>query len=77
MEDIGNSLSELDYHENIYFSIKDAGTTVFKECAYHEVEDYIFIWTKTEKFLINRKEIGDHVIVPHDAAIYTTLKKVT
>ena len=77
MEDIEKSLNEIDYSEDLYLSIKNAGTTTFKKCAYHEVEDYIFIWTKTEKFLINKKEIGDHVLIPYNSVSQITLKTVT
>jgi hypothetical protein len=69
MEDIGKSLSSIDYSENIYLSIKGVGSKIIKNCAYHDAENYTFIWTKDEKFLINRKSIADHVIIPHDVAM--------
>ena len=53
------------------------GEKVFKKCAYHEVDGYTFIWTEKEQYLISRKEIGDYVVIPYDAAIQITLKKVT
>lgn len=77
MEDIGKSLTKADYSEDIYLSIRDIGTKVFKKCAYHEVDGYTFIWTEKEQYLISRKEIGDYVVIPYDAAIQITLKKVT
>ena len=66
MEDIGKSLTCLDYSEDVYLSIKGVGSKIIKNCAYHEAENYTFIWTKNEKFLINRKSIAEHVIIPHD-----------
>jgi hypothetical protein len=64
MQDIEKELTENDYCENVYMSVKNIGTKVFKNCVYHMAEGYTFIWTKTESFLINEKEIGDCVIVP-------------
>lgn len=75
MEDIGKSLTSLDYSEDVYLSIKGVGSKTFKKCAYHEVENYTFIWTRSEKFLINRKDIAAHVIIPHDAAMLPLIKK--
>jgi hypothetical protein len=77
MNDIGKSLSEEHYIEDVYLSINGVGTKVFKKCAYHEAEGYTFIWTKEEKFLISKKEMGDYVVIPYDPSMKITLKKVT
>jgi len=63
-KDIGKSIEPDDYIDDIYLSIKDVGSKVFKECTHHRVDDWVFIWTKTESFLINRKDVGDFVMVP-------------
>lgn len=77
MEDISQELTVLDFCEDIYLSIKDVGSKVFKKCAYHEAEGYTFIWTENEKYLISKKEIGDHVIIPYDPHLKIRLRKVT
>ncbi len=71
MEDLGKQLSPQDYSENIYVSIKNVGTKVFRQCAFHEADGYTFIWTKKETFIISRKEVGDFVVVPytHEALV--------
>lgn len=71
MEDLGKNLTPQDYTENIYVSIKKVGTKVFRQCAFYESEGFTFIWTQKEKFLINRKEVGDFVVVPysHEALV--------
>lgn len=76
MDDISKDISEEDYVESIYLSINGVGTKVFKQCAYYDIEKYTFIWTKDEKFLISKKEIGDYVIIPYDPSLKITLKKV-
>lgn len=77
MDDLGKNLTEEDYVDDIYLSINGVGDQIFKKCSYFEYEDYTFIWTKEEKFLISRKEIGDYVIIPYDPSMKVTLKKVT
>lgn len=77
MEDIGKSLTSLDYSEDVYLSIKGVGSKRFKECAYHVAENYTFIWTRDEKFLINKKDIAEHVIIPHDTAMLPIIKKTS
>lgn len=76
MDDISKDISEEDYVESIYLSINGVGTKVFKQCTYHDIEGYTFIWTRDEKFLISKKEIGDYVIIPYDPSLKITLKKV-
>ena len=76
MEDIEKSLTSRDFCENIYLSIKDVGTKVFKKCVYHETDGFTFIWTETERYLISKREIGDHVIIPYDPNFKVSLKRV-
>jgi hypothetical protein len=53
------------------------GTKVFKKCCYHDVENYIFIWTREDTFLIDKKELGDFVIIPQNSKSFLLTKKVT
>ena len=62
-KDISKDISECDFVNDIYLTVKGIGTKVFRDCAFHETDDWIFIWTTSESFLINRKKIGDHVLV--------------
>ena len=62
-DDWGKHLIEEDFSSTLYVSVKDVGTTTFKNCCFHEQENYLFIWTKNESFLLNRKNLGDVVIV--------------
>jgi hypothetical protein len=77
LDDWTYAIEEKDLCENIYVSIKSVGTKVFKKCCYHETENYIFIWTKEDKFLINKKELGDFVIIPQNSKSFLLTKKVT
>lgn len=63
-DDIGKSLCDDDYNEDVYLSIKHVGTKTFQKCVYHEVENWIFIWTREDSFMVDRKDLGDMVIAP-------------
>jgi hypothetical protein len=76
MDDLGENITDKDYIDDIYLSIKGVGTQIFRNCSYFEAEGFTFIWTKNERFLISRKEIGDYVVIPYDPNIKVTLKKV-
>jgi hypothetical protein len=69
--DWGSHITPEDFSETLYLHIKDVGTQVFKQCCYHEQDNYIFIWTKNESFLVNKKDLGDFVAVvnPTDTII--------
>ena len=75
MEDLGKNLSLRDYVDNIYISIKDVGTRVFRNCAYFEAEEYTFIWTHQESFLMDKNEMGDFVVVPYEHNSQVSLEK--
>ena len=77
LEDWSCAIQEKDFCENIYVSIKNVGTKVFKKCCYHDVENYIFIWTREDTFLIDKKELGDFVIIPQNSKSFLLTKKVT
>jgi hypothetical protein len=76
LNDWGKNLREEDYCENIYMSIKGVGTKVFKNCNYHDTDTHIFIWTKEENFMANKKELGDFVVVPRNSEVHVTHQKV-
>lgn len=75
LDDLSHDIIKRDLVQNIYVSIKDIGTRVFKNCCYHEIENYIFVWTINDKFLINKKDLGDLVIIPQDSNILVSIKK--
>lgn len=65
MLDWGKNLLPKDFCETLYLSISGIGTKTFKSCSFHQQDDFLFIWTKNENFLINRNEIGDFVAIPN------------
>lgn len=75
MKDWGKNLLPEDFCETLYISIKGIGAKTFKSCSYHEQDNYIFIWTKQDKFLVNKKELGDFVAIanPHNTILSTTV----
>lgn len=75
LEDLSHEIKARDLIQSIYVSIKDVGTRVFKNCCYHEIENYIFIWTENEKFIISRKTLGDFVIIPQDSNVLVSMRK--
>ena len=75
MEDLGKTLTPLDYTESIYVSIRNVGNKVYKRCAYHQVDGFTFIWMLEDSFMIDRKEMGDFVVVPYEHTTHATLKK--
>jgi hypothetical protein len=77
MEDLGKTLTPVDYTENIYISIRNVGNKVFRKCAYHEAENFTFIWTVGESFMMDKKEMGDFVVVPYEHTTHASLKKVS
>jgi len=77
MIDLGKNLIHDDYCEDLYISINNIGTKIFKNCAYYGCEGYTFIWTLEEKFLISKKEINDFVLIPKNTETMVNLKKVT
>lgn len=69
-EDLEKSITLDDYVEDLYISIKDIGSKVFRNCVYLEVEGWIFIWTHEESYVVLKKDIGECVIAP--ASFYTS-----
>lgn len=76
LDDWGSNLLPEDYCETIYLSIKGVGTKTFKECCYHDDDGYIFIWTREERFIIDKRDLGDFVAVSDNKKILVSLKKV-
>ena len=62
--DIERSITEEDFTDDLYISIKGIGTKTFKGCTYHDTDGWIFIWTKDESFLLDKSELGDFVAIP-------------
>jgi hypothetical protein len=62
--DIEKEISEEDYCDDLYLSINGVGTKTFRQSVVHRAENWIFIWTKDESFVINEDEIGDFVLIP-------------
>ena len=64
-----------DYNQDVYVSIKEFGTRVYRKCAFHETETHIFIWTSKIDYIVSKSDVGDFVIVPYDHDFHITLKK--
>jgi hypothetical protein len=62
-DDWGKHLEENDFKTTLYLSIKNNGARMLKNCCFHEQENYIFIWTRSSSFIINKKDIGEFLIV--------------
>lgn len=77
LQDWGSNLGPTDFSESVYVSIRGVGTRVFRGCAYYEAENYLFVWTASESFCINKKDMGDLVIIPYNQETLVSLKKVT
>ena len=77
LKDWGSNLIPEDYCETIRLSIKGVGTKIFNECCYHDSDDYIFIWTKTDSFVIKKKDLGEFVSISSGASkqILVSLRK--
>jgi hypothetical protein len=76
MEDLGKHVIESDYCQDIYISTQLNGAKTFRECAYFEVENYIFVWKKSAALLISKEEVGNYIIVPNKTDTIVTLNKV-
>jgi hypothetical protein len=78
LKDWGSNLLPEDYCETIQLSIKGVGTRMFKQCCYHESDEYVFIWTVEESFIASKKDLGDFVSLYGDLSKRTllSLKKV-
>lgn len=74
-KDWGENLTDEDFHETLYLSIKGIGAKTFKFCSYHEHDNYVFIWTKDESFLIDKKELGDFVMVSNTYSTIVSSEK--
>jgi len=64
LTDLRKSLQPRDYCEDVYLSIKGAGSKSFKSCSYFDAENWLFIWTPDDSFVFDKREIGDFVFVP-------------
>ena len=74
--DLGKEMSEDSFTDNIYLSIRDVGTKVFKHCKFEVLEGWLLIWTPTETFCVSQKDLGDFLIIDIDSPSLVELKKV-
>jgi hypothetical protein len=74
-KDWGRNLTKEDFIQTLYISIKGVGNQTFHQCCCYEQDNYLFIWTKDETFLINKKDLGDFVAITDPHAALTTKKK--
>ena len=74
-KDWGVNLTKEDFKETLYISIKGVGNKTFNRCCYYEQDNYLFIWTKGEEFLINKKELGKFIAITDPHAVITTKQK--
>lgn len=74
-KDWGSHLVPNDFTETLYVSIKGIGNKIFKNCCYHEQGNYIFIWTKDDSYLINKKELGDFVAISNFNSSIMSVRK--
>lgn len=65
LKDWGANLLPEEYCEHVYISIKGVGAKIFSRCAYYECEGYTFIWTETESFCFDNKDVGDFIMIPY------------
>jgi hypothetical protein len=76
LNDWGKNLSPEDYCETIYLNIVGIGSRRFKDCCYHDADGYIFIWTRTESFVVNKMDLGEFLLIPDDKKVLVSLEKV-
>lgn len=75
MIDLGKELSEDTFVDNIYLSIRNVGTKVFKKCKFERLEGWIFIWTQDDSFCVKEKDLGDFLVIDTDSPSLIELKK--
>lgn len=75
-KDWGANLTSEDFKETLYISIKGIGNKTFNHCCYYEQDNYLFIWTKHDAFLINKKDLGDFIAITDPHAALTTKQKI-
>ena len=61
--DIRAELSDRDFCQTLYLSIKDIGTRTFKDASFQYIDGWLFIWTQNESFYVKEKELGDFVCI--------------
>lgn len=74
-DDIGKTIEDADFCDEVYLSIKGVGAKVFKDCNLYEIEGWIFIWTREESFAFCRKDIGDFLMLENPKSFSTNLEK--
>ena len=76
MKDLGKEIRDDSYVDNIYLSIRDVGTKVFKNCVFFVEDGWMFIWTREESFCIREKDMGDFLVIDANSTCQVELKKV-
>jgi hypothetical protein len=61
--DIASNLTDEDFTDTLYISIKNKGTKVFANCKYERVDGWLFFWSKNETYYVKEKELGDFIVV--------------
>jgi hypothetical protein len=61
--DILKELDDTSFSDSLYFSIRNVGTKVFRQCKYDQIEGWLFIWTKQEVFFMKESDLGDFVVI--------------
>lgn len=72
MQDIEKNIDPSMMIDDIYLSIKDVGTKIFRQCTYHEDNEWLFIWTTDDSFMVKKSDLGDFVMVPMTKNFTTT-----
>jgi hypothetical protein len=77
MVDLRKSLRPRDYCEDVYLSTKNGKSKCFKSCSYFETETWLFIWTLSDSFVFNKKEVGDFIFVASTETVLNLKKEDT
>lgn len=76
MADLGKEMNHASFTDNIYLSIRNVGTRVFKNCKFESLEGWMFIWTRDDSFCVKEKDLGDFLVIDTDSPVLVGLKKV-
>jgi hypothetical protein len=61
--DIASNLTDEDFTDTLYISIKNKGTKVFANCKHERIDGWLFFWNKNETYYVKEKELGDFIVV--------------
>lgn len=63
LSDIRSELTDADYCQNIYISLREIGTKSFKNACCQSIDGWLFVCTKIDSFCVQEKNLGDFVCV--------------